>query len=191
MRRVEGWLSVSALVLSTLGGCEQPSAAPKSSTAARAQAQLTRVQGDYRVRAPETQGVTELALKNGFTVRATLAGAPHGERWLELRIADERPQASEIAQDFVPVGPTVQLSLSQGSVDASFPAESFHLRRGYRLVLAVEGRACAKSAPCFELYDARLSEGACTATHVPARGSRLQFGQLPAVSAPGARSAAP
>jgi hypothetical protein len=182
---------VCGLLLGALCACDEPTPAKEPSRRARAEAQLTRVQGDYRVRAPQTGGAVELALKNGFTVRTS--GELHGERWLELSVAAQRARAADIADDFLPVGPTVQWSLAQGVFDASFPAESFHLRRGYRLVLAVEAHDCAQSEPgsCFDVQDATFAEGRCMAAAVPAKGRRLQFGQLPAISAQGAHSVAP
>lgn len=144
-----------------------------------------RVRGDYAVLATAPAGDLELTLKSGFSAflrrpRARpLAGSAAS---VGLRVAKVRAAAAEIDATFVPIGPTVELTAGAGSADLTFVADQFRVRRGQRLVLAVEQAGCEAPAlaECrrWRLAPASYDAGRCVARGVEPAGLRLQFGSL-------------
>jgi hypothetical protein len=157
---------------------------------------LLSARGDHAVLVESSTSDAQLWLKSGFSVllrrRVSLArehqeprsgatgdaaGAP-----LVLRVAKQRPLAAEIAASFIPIGPTVELTARAGRADVAFTADHFRVRRGHRLVLAVEQPTCMSEgrAECvrWRLKDASYETGRCIARGVQPTGLRLQFGSL-------------
>jgi hypothetical protein len=151
---------------------------------------FVRVAGDHRAVARVGSRGAELALKDGFSLKPRpSAGRPTLE--LALEVAELRANAAELAPDFVPIGPTVRLRGGSLRVDAAYRAESFRVRAGHRLVLAVEVRApCEPSAQCWELWQAAYEDSRCVAVAVETHGLRLQFGSLPLSASVALRSEA-
>jgi hypothetical protein len=155
-----------------------------------------RVRGDYAALAPAPAGDVELTLKSGFSAflhrPQGFARTPEGVlrprpqagavASVGLRVAKLRAAAAEIDATFVPIGPTVELSAGAGRADLTFVAEQFRVRRGQRLVLAVEQAGCASPAlaECrrWRLAPARYDAGRCVARDIEPAGLRMQFGSL-------------
>jgi hypothetical protein len=168
-------------------GCD---AARSSGQAHAEQAPFVRVQGQHRADALVGARGAELSLKDGFWVRPRVV-APVAPLTLVLEVAKLRVSAAELAPDFVPIGPSVLLRGGRARVDAAYRAESFRVRAGHRLVLAVEAQApCQAATGCWELWQAEYMEGRCVASDVGTYGLRLQFGSLPLSASPPLRSAA-
>jgi hypothetical protein len=142
-----------------------------------------RAHGNHQVEALIGVQGGELGLKLGFVVRPRVAAQRAPQR-LTLRVAAERAPVERIAPGFVPIGPTVELKGDVLHSDVEYRAESFRVRSGHRLVLALETRApCAPDEACWTTLEARLTESRCVAHGVRSAGQRLQFGSLP-LSAP-------
>jgi hypothetical protein len=163
----------------------------REARAEAARSALLRLRGDYAVAAPAAGGEVELALKSGFVALlrrprpgshapvVLSSGARSGAT--ELRVAKVRAASAEIDPTFVPIGPTVELAAGAGRAELSFVADHFRVRRGQRLVLAVEqpctgpdGSRCSR----WRLEPARHERGRCVAQGIEPTGLRLQFGSL-------------
>jgi hypothetical protein len=144
-----------------------------------------RVRGDYAALATVPAGSVELTLKSGFSAllrRPQARPRAGGVARVGLRVAKLRAAAAEIDATFVPIGPTVELSAGVGRADLTFVADQFRVRRGQRLVLAVEQAGCEAPAPAecrrWRLAPARYEAGRCVARDIEPAGLRMQFGSL-------------
>jgi hypothetical protein len=170
-----------ALALSALLESGQPGERAEADAGQASAALPTRVRlvGEHEVRASSLEAGLELVLKRGFAVklpRKLAATVP-----VVLRIAKMRSSAHAIAADFVPIGPTVELSAALSGVEVSFAADHFRVRSGHRLVLALEqAETCVGAAACWQSVPAAYEKGRCIARDVRTYGRRLQFGSLPA-----------
>jgi hypothetical protein len=169
--------------------CGAHAAALREARAEDARIAGLRVRGDHSVRASAAAGELELGLKNGFS--ALLREAPRSsvlnagaDGLVALRVAGRRAAAAEIAASFVPIGPTVELTVRSGRADVAFRADHFRVRSGHRLVLAVEQPGCAdptrEACHHWRLAAASYEAGRCLARGVQPAGLRLQFGSLAA-----------
>jgi hypothetical protein len=157
----------------------------REARAAEARPAPLRVRGDYAALATTPAGDVELTLKSGFSafLRRPQARPRAGAvASVGLRVAKLRAAAAEIDATFVPIGPTVELSAGAGRADLTFVADQFHVRRGQRLVLAVEQAGCESpaAAACrrWRLAPASYDAGRCVARGIEPAGLRLQFGSL-------------
>jgi hypothetical protein len=81
----------------------------------------------------------------------------------------------------VPIGPTFELRASGALAEVTFVADHFRVRRGHRLVLAVEvALACAEPSGCrsWQLLPASYRQGRCWAEALDPT-LRMQFGSVP------------
>ena len=152
--------------------------------------------GKHTVSAAIGQKGARLSLKNGWSLLLP-SGLPIGNsRLLTLKVSRRRAKGKEIADGFVPMGPTVEfdgaINATESPLLAMYEAKRFRQRRGHRLVLASEyggfcegervgrklgGGLCAQ----WRLVDATLDK---TAGQLRAKlelpgGHRLQFGSVP------------
>jgi hypothetical protein len=162
---------VVGFVLLTAGA---HAAARREARADAARSTALRLAGDYAVQAAAPAGALELALKSGFAAHLRRPGAAR----VGLRVARVRAPATEIDESFVPIGPTVELTAGAGPADLSYVADHFRVRRGQRLVLAVEQAGCAPQGRCWSFAPATYEHGRCVARGVETAGLRLQFGSL-------------
>lgn len=147
---------------------------------ARRKSQLV-ASGQHEARTATAGSQATLSLKSGFSVLLRPIDVAGDVRPALLRVAEPRAPSGQIAAGFVPVGPTVALSVPSARVEASFVADGFRVRAGHRLVLAVEReRPCQGTARClaWQLVEGSYRDGRCTALLV-APLSRMQFGSLP------------
>lgn len=149
------------------------------------------MRGDHLVRAVLGSRGVELALKDGFSLRARGRTGTPGT-WLTLRVSPVRAAAGEVDPAFVPIGPTVAVTGEGVRAEVAYRAEAFHVRKGHRLVLAQEQARCDHAAACWALVPAAYEGGRCVARDVVLSDRRLQFGSVPINAAEGpSRSAAP
>jgi hypothetical protein len=136
-----------------------------------------------------------LTLKDGFSLRARPPQPGRAQAApvrVALAVAAVRAQAAEIAQSFVPIGPSVRAAGAGLRAELAYRADAFRVRQGHRLVLALETRApCATGEACWELQEAQYVGNRCLASGVALRGLRLQFGSIPLNASVHGRSAAP
>ena len=148
------------------------------------------LRGDHRVSGVVRGAAVALSLKDGFSLKVP-GRAAGGALPISLCVADARADAAQIAADFVPIGPSVVAQGPGLRAEVVYRADAFHVRRGHRLVLALERQphcdaaqasSCSRADPrasTWELREARYVDSRCIASGVALRGLRLQFGSVP------------